>query len=77
MLRGLLALLEIAGEDSSVVQEVLKNRKARRKIAAAIRDQYAEYVQDGGEMTFWEWLWENREDILQFIMTIISILAAL
>jgi hypothetical protein len=53
------------------------NRKARRVVARELRDRYADYAADGGELTFWEWLWENREDIMQFLVAIITLLAAL
>lgn len=71
--------LEARLEGSKPIRNLFKrkNRRARRAAVAAIGRQYDEYVEDGGKQTFWEWLWANREDILEFILRIISIFAAL
>lgn len=71
--------LQVAGtaDGGHEIRKVLGNRRMRRMLITRLRDEYQVYQDEGGEQTFWQWLWEHREEILEFILQIISIFAAL
>lgn len=74
-----LQVLETQLGGSKPIRQLFKkrNRKARRAALRGLREQYIKYTEDGGDLSWWDWIWENRDEILAFILKLIALFAAL